>query len=98
MAIYVLIHGGSHGGWCWDKVTVLLRKKGHLVEAPDLPGHGKDRTPIQEVTLKSCVNKICIVVAAQSKRVIAFVKCKTAIDCLLTYSQYTVKEMNSYGV
>ena len=70
MATYVLVHGGSHGGWCWDKVVSLLRKNGHLVEAPDLPGHGKNKTPIQEVTLQSCVDKVCSVIEAQSEPVI----------------------------
>ncbi len=70
MVTYVLVHGGSHGAWCWDKVVPLLRKKGHVVEAPDLPGHGKDKTPIQEVTLQSCVDKICQVIEAQSEPVI----------------------------
>jgi pimeloyl-ACP methyl ester carboxylesterase len=70
MAIYVLIHGGGHGGWCWDKVVPLLRKKGHLVMAPDLPGHGADKTPIQEVTLQSCVDKVCSIINAQSEPVI----------------------------
>jgi pimeloyl-ACP methyl ester carboxylesterase len=70
MATYVLVHGGCHGGWCWDKVVPLLRKKGHLVEAPDLPGHGEDKTPIQEVTLQSCVDKVCSVIKPQREPVI----------------------------
>jgi len=70
VATYVLIHGGSHGSWCWDKVVTLLRKKGHLVEAPDLPGHGKDKTPIQEVTLQSCVGKVCSIIGTKSEPVI----------------------------
>ncbi len=67
---YVLVHGGLHGGWCWDKVVPLLRKRGHLVEAPDLPGHGKDKTPIQEVTLQSCVDKVCSIINTLSEPVI----------------------------
>ncbi len=43
MSTYVLIHGAWHGSWCWDKVVPLLKKKGHKVEAPDLPGHGRDK-------------------------------------------------------
>jgi pimeloyl-ACP methyl ester carboxylesterase len=70
VAIYVLIHGGNHGAWCWDKVASLLRKEGHLVEAPDLPGHGKDKTPIQDVTLQSCIDEVCSVINAQSEPVI----------------------------
>ncbi len=51
MSTYLLIHGGWHGAWCWDKVTPLLEARGHKVIAPDLPGHGKDKTPIHEVTM-----------------------------------------------
>jgi pimeloyl-ACP methyl ester carboxylesterase len=39
-ATYVLIHGGSHGGWCWERVTPALRSQGHLVYAPSLTGSG----------------------------------------------------------
>ena len=70
MAIYVLIHGAFHGGCCWDKVARIIRESGHRVEAPDLPGHGKDRTPIQEVTLQLCVEKVCGILDAQSEPVI----------------------------
>ena len=70
MAIFVLIHGGNHGAWCWDRVVPLLEAKGHKVIAPDLPGHGKDKTPIQEVTLQSCVDKVCSVIEAQNEPVI----------------------------
>ncbi len=52
MATFLLIHGGWHGGWCWDKVKTALEEKGHKVLAPDLPGHGSDATPIDEVTLE----------------------------------------------
>lgn len=38
---FVLVHGASHGAWCWEEVAVLLRARGHRVVAPDLPGHGQ---------------------------------------------------------
>jgi len=38
MAAFVLVHGGLHGGWCWERVVPLLRAAGHSVEAIDLPG------------------------------------------------------------
>lgn len=38
MATYVLIHGGGHGGWCYQPVAKLLRQKGHDVYAPTLTG------------------------------------------------------------
>ena len=44
MSTFVLIHGSGNGGWCWDKVAPLLKQAGHEVIAPDLPGHGDDKT------------------------------------------------------
>lgn len=41
MATYVLVHGGGHGGWCWDRLTPLLRAAGHDVHAPTLSGVGE---------------------------------------------------------
>lgn len=41
MAIYVLVHGGGHGGWCYGKVARLLRASGHEVHAPSLTGLGE---------------------------------------------------------
>jgi len=70
MATYVLIHGAWHGGWCWDKVVPLLKKKGHNVEAPDLPGHGKDNTPIREVSLQAYADRVCKILDVQSEPVI----------------------------
>jgi pimeloyl-ACP methyl ester carboxylesterase len=51
MAVFVLIHGGGHGGWCWEYVVPLLEAQGHRVLTPDLPGLGADRTPPLEVSL-----------------------------------------------
>jgi pimeloyl-ACP methyl ester carboxylesterase len=41
MATYVLVHGGGHGGWCYQPVARLLRAKGHEVYAPTLTGLGE---------------------------------------------------------
>src|SRR5512143_1846187 len=41
MANYVLVHGGWHGAWCWDKVVPLLRAAGHSVYTPTLTGLGE---------------------------------------------------------
>lgn len=51
MATFILVHGAWHGGWCWDEVAPLLRAAGHQVVAPDLPGMGKDKTPLSKVDL-----------------------------------------------
>src|SRR5437763_6310667 len=41
MATYVLVHGAWHGGWCWQRVTPLLRAAGHEVYTPTLTGLGE---------------------------------------------------------
>lgn len=41
MATFVLVHGGGHGGWCYQLVARRLQAKGHLVYAPSLPGMGE---------------------------------------------------------
>jgi pimeloyl-ACP methyl ester carboxylesterase len=41
MANYVLVHGGGHGGWCYDKVARRLRAAGHDVYTPTLTGLGE---------------------------------------------------------
>lgn len=41
MATYVLVHGGGHGGWCYQQVARQLRTKGHDVYTPTLTGLGE---------------------------------------------------------
>lgn len=67
---YLLIHGASHGAWAWKKVVPLLKTQGHRVEAIDLPGHGEDKTPPEEVTLDDYVNKVVDIANAQTGPVI----------------------------
>ena len=43
MATFVLVHGGGHGGWCYQPVARLLRAEGHEVYAPTLTGLGERR-------------------------------------------------------
>jgi pimeloyl-ACP methyl ester carboxylesterase len=51
MAVFILVHGGAHGGWCWNKLVPELESRGHRAVAPDLQGMGEDRTPIGKLTL-----------------------------------------------
>src|SRR5271167_774390 len=41
MATYVLVHGGGHGGWCYQRVARLLRAEGHEVYTPTMTGLGE---------------------------------------------------------
>ncbi|KAA0263044.1 MAG: alpha/beta fold hydrolase, partial [Chloroflexi bacterium] len=38
MTTFILIHGMWHGGWCWERLTPLLRDAGHIVYPPTLAG------------------------------------------------------------
>jgi pimeloyl-ACP methyl ester carboxylesterase len=38
---FILVHGGFHGAWCWDRVVPELERLGHAAVALDLPGHGE---------------------------------------------------------
>jgi len=58
VAIFVLIHGAFHGAWCWVKLRPELERRGHRVRTPDMPGCGQDRTPLAEVTLALCADRI----------------------------------------
>lgn len=58
MSTYVLVHGAMHGAWCWERVIPRLRSSGHAVIAPDLPGHGADRTSRAAVTLSHYVARV----------------------------------------
>lgn len=37
MTTFVLVHGGYHGGWCFDALVDALAARGHRSVAPDLP-------------------------------------------------------------
>ena len=41
MVTYVLVHGGGHGGWCYQRVARRLRSAGHEVYTPTLTGLGE---------------------------------------------------------
>lgn len=41
MATFVLVHGGGHGGWCYQFVARILRQHGHEVYTPTLTGLGE---------------------------------------------------------
>jgi len=59
MARFVLVHGAFAGAWAWGPLTERLETAGHSVETLDLPGSGEDRTPVAEVTLDACVERLC---------------------------------------
>ena len=69
MTTFVLVHGACHGGWCWERVAPLLEAKGHRVLAPDLPGMGEDRTPLESITAESWTQFLVDLIQAQAEPV-----------------------------
>ena len=61
MTTFILVHGASHGSWCWDKVVPLLEAQGHEAVAVDLPGntYGEFDIPAAQVTLDTYANHVC---------------------------------------
>ncbi len=70
MSTFVLVHGAFHGAWCWYKVIAALEAKGHRTIAPDLPGHGLDRTPMEECTLDRYVTTVVAAIEAEGEPVV----------------------------
>ena len=66
----MLIHGSWHNAWNWHKVVPLIEAAGHRVICIDLPGMGRDKTPVKEVTLQKSVAKITEVIDQQPDKLI----------------------------
>jgi pimeloyl-ACP methyl ester carboxylesterase len=70
MKTFILIHGSWHSAWNWHKVIPLLKQQGHKAIAIDLPGMGRDKTPIAEVKMQTTVQKICELIDSIEGKVI----------------------------
>ncbi|WP_157692564.1 alpha/beta fold hydrolase [Granulibacter bethesdensis] len=56
---FVLIHGASHGGWCYDRVAAILRSQGHRVFAPTLAGLAERASmDARRINLTTHINEI----------------------------------------
>jgi pimeloyl-ACP methyl ester carboxylesterase len=49
MAVFVLVHGTGHGGWCWRFMAPILRAAGHDVYTPTLTGLGASSHLLHEL-------------------------------------------------
>ncbi len=70
MARFVLVHGAWHGAWCFDALARDLAAAGHEVDTFDLPGHGADTTPHEQVTLDLYAQRVAEVVGDDGDPVI----------------------------
>ena len=59
MATYVLVHGGGHGGWCYQPVARILRSQGQEVYTPTLTGLGeREHLVSQDVDLNMHITDV----------------------------------------
>jgi pimeloyl-ACP methyl ester carboxylesterase len=65
---FMLIHGSWHGGWCWQQLAPLLEADGCPVRCPDLPGHGGDPTPFEDISLSRYVDAVVAVLRDRDLR------------------------------
>lgn len=70
MAVFILVAGAWHGGWCWERVVPLLEAKGHRALAPDLLGMGADATPPDRLSLAAWADQVAELVRSQHEPVI----------------------------
>jgi len=62
-ATFVLVHGGGHGGWCWQRTARLLRAQGHDVYTPTLTGFGeRSHLDVATVTFSTFVQDVVNVI------------------------------------
>ena len=66
----VLVHGAWMGAAAWDKVAVDLRARGLQVTVVELPGHGKDNTPAEKLSMAGYVDAVVAALPAQGKAVL----------------------------
>jgi pimeloyl-ACP methyl ester carboxylesterase len=62
MTSFVLVHGGAHASWCWDRLVPHLRSDPRVgaVLAVDLTGHGARRgvKPLEAISLADYVDDV----------------------------------------
>jgi pimeloyl-ACP methyl ester carboxylesterase len=66
----VLVHGAWMGAAAWDKTAAELRSRGFKVMAVELPGHGKDNTPADKLSLAGYVDAVIAALPADGKTVL----------------------------
>ena len=74
MSTYVLVHGGGHGGWCYQRVARILRSAGHDVYTPTLSGLG-ERSHLMGpgIDLDTHITDVCAVLQYEDLREVILV-------------------------
>lgn len=77
MVNFLLVHGGSHGAWCWDRLIPYLNQHAMVAStiAVDLCGHGARQAerPQEEITIEDYVRSIVEEIDARDLREVVLV-------------------------
>ncbi|MGE4605761.1 MAG: alpha/beta fold hydrolase, partial [Myxococcota bacterium] len=52
---FILVHGGAHGAWCWERMSPHLVG---AVVALDLPGRGSRPASLEAITVDDWVDAV----------------------------------------
>jgi pimeloyl-ACP methyl ester carboxylesterase len=66
----VLVHGAWMGAAAWDRVAADLRARGLQVTAVELPGHGRDTTPPEALSLAGYIDAVVAALPATGRAVL----------------------------
>ena len=62
---FVLVHGASHGAWCWERMTPHLA--GAAI-ALDLPGRGSRPAPLEAIVVDDGVDAVVETIGGMAGR------------------------------
>ena len=66
----ILVHSAWLGGWQWEATMTHLNQDQLNPIAVDLPGHGQDSTPPNEITMDNYVDHLLDIIDHQSEKVV----------------------------
>ena len=66
----ILVHSAWLGGWQWKETIAHLKNDQLKILAPDLPGHGHDKTPPNEITMEDYVDHLLDIIDEEDKPVV----------------------------
>lgn len=70
MAIFLMIHGSWHGGWCFEPLRTGLEQRGHTLLNPNLPGTNGEPPSLADVSLDLWAQFVADLAAQQTQPVI----------------------------
>jgi len=70
MATFILVHGSFVAAWCWRDVAARLETCGHRAVTFDLPGHGDDRTPANDVGWQDYVESLLRIARPETRPIV----------------------------